>query len=555
MTSTLHPVLLTTLILIGTYLLYKLGLRLQLSMAKQPGLVGHVKMAKRLSRFIPYYGLADSAFFESDQPSPDVAQQRRQGFVNLADRLRVKDVELLNRMQVLKAHLSDSKFTSLYRVPFQFRKTVVEKLTLNPFLVRSKGVHVWDEEGRQYMDVTGSYGCNLLGYDTYKEFLNSAHTQAQDLGPVLGHYHPVILDNVTRLCKISGMDEVSFHMSGTEAVMQAVRLAQYHTGRKRIVRFAGAYHGWWGEVQPGVGNPVDAQHTLTLKECSARTLAVLKTRKDIACVLVNPLQALHPNSNAPSDSALMTGKRRAEYNKAAYSKWLNDLREVCSSRGIVLILDEVFLGFRLGLTGAQGYFGVEADLVTYGKTLGGGLPVGVLCGKSKFMSRFKPNRPADICFARGTFNAHPYVMLAMNQFLHHVTEHRQLKGDELDAVWDNRAKLFNQRLSALGLPVQVRNMVSVWTVVYTIPSRYHWMLQFYLRDAGLLLSWVGSGRLIFSHNFTDSDFTEFENRFVKAAKTMQSDGWWTSGTKALSHGQIIRSLFVEMLKKSSLLNQ
>ncbi|MDH4395230.1 MAG: aminotransferase class III-fold pyridoxal phosphate-dependent enzyme [Limnobacter sp.] len=551
MLQTTNPVLLLALLPVAAYLLYKAALRLQLSLAKQPGLVGHVKMAKRVSKWIPYYGLADHAFFESDQPNPEVAKQRKQGFLNLAERLRIRDPELITRIHTLKNHLSDSRFTGLYRVPFQFRKLVSEKLTLNPFLSHSSGVNVWDEEGRQYMDVTGSYGCNLLGYDAYKQFLSVANNQAHDLGPVLGHYHPVILDNVTRLCNISGMDEVSFHMSGTEAVMQAVRLAQYHTGRKRIVRFAGAYHGWWGEVQPGIGNPVNAQHTLTLKECSARTLAVLKSRNDIACVLVNPLQALHPNGNAPSDSSLVTGTRRAGYDKAAYTQWLSDLREVCTSRGIVLILDEVFLGFRLGLTGAQGYFGVEADMVTYGKTLGGGLPVGVLCGKARYMARYKPAKPADICFARGTFNAHPYVMLAMNQFLHHVTEHHQMRGVELDALWDGRAQQLNQRLTALGLPVQVRNMVSVWTVVYSIPSRYHWMFQFYLRDAGLLLSWVGSGRLIFSHNFTDSDFTEFENRFVQAAKVMQSDGWWTPGARALSRGQIVRSLVLEMINKTS----
>ena len=96
-----------------------------------------------------------------------------------------------------------------------------------------------------------------------------------DLGPVLGAYHPVVADNVRRLTALSGMDEVSFHMSGTEAVMQAVRLARYHTKRPRLVRFAGAYHGWWGDVQPGIGNPIPADRTLTLADLSEQTLKVL----------------------------------------------------------------------------------------------------------------------------------------------------------------------------------------------------------------------------------------------------------------------------------------
>ena len=101
-------------------------------------------------------------------------------------------------------------------------------------------------------------------------------------------------------------------MSGTEAVMQAVRLARYHTRRTHLVRFCGAYHGWWGDVQPGIGNPLPARETYTLKEMDDDTLHVLRTRKDIACVLVNPLQALHPNAGAPSDSSLVdSGAPRA----------------------------------------------------------------------------------------------------------------------------------------------------------------------------------------------------------------------------------------------------
>ena len=217
--------------------------------------------------------------------------------------------------------------------------------------------------------------------------------------------------------QISGLDEVSFHMSGTEAVMQAVRLARYHTGRSHLVRFAGAYHGWWGDVQPGVGNPISPHETYTLAEMSERTLRVLKTRRDIACVLVNPLQALHPNAGAPADSALADSSRKGHFDRAAYSEWLKALRQVCTERNIVLIFDEVFVGFRLAAGGAQEYFGVRADMVTYGKSLAGGLPVGVVCGRKDLMRRFREDRPVDVCFARGTFNSHPYVMTAMDEFL------------------------------------------------------------------------------------------------------------------------------------------
>jgi glutamate-1-semialdehyde 2,1-aminomutase len=265
----------------------------------------------------------------------------------------------------------------------------------------------------------------------------------------------VIAYNVQRLREISGQDEVSFHMSGTEAVMQAVRLARYHTRRSHLVRFCGAYHGWWEDVQPGIGNPAPVQDTYTLKDMSDDSLRVLRSRRDIACVLVNPLQALHPNAGAPSDFSLVDSTRSARFDKEAYTSWLKLLRAVCAERNIVLIFDEVFVGFRLALGGAQEHFGIQADIVTYGKTLAGGLPIGAVCGRKDLMKRYRDDRPADICFARGTFNSHPYVMGAMREFLERIDspEIRNLYRN-LDKVWNNRADQFNRRLRDEGMPVQ-----------------------------------------------------------------------------------------------------
>jgi len=166
-------------------------------------------------------------------------------------------------------------------------------------------------------------------------------------------------------------------------------------------------------------------------------------------------------------------------------------------------------------------------MVTYGKTLGGGLPVGVVCGRADLMKRFRQDRPADICFARGTFNAHPYVMGAMQVFLQRLQspEVRALY-DGLDERWNERARQMSRTLSQAGLPVQVANMSSVWTIIYNRPARYNWMFQFSLRLHGLALSWVGSGRMIFSLNYTDGDFAEVVSRFTAAAKEMQADGCW-----------------------------
>jgi glutamate-1-semialdehyde 2,1-aminomutase len=526
---------------------HRIATRLTLSKAKHPSLRGHAKISRFFAKLVPFYEYDEKTFFRSDGAPDEVAERRRAGFMRLAEIYKTRYAETVKLTREVESSVSDLQFTASYRVPFQYSRFVRKSLASGAFVASSAGVQVTDLDGNEAYDLTGAYGVNVFGYDFYKQCLDRAFERARALGPVLGPYHPVVADNVKRLCAISGLDEVSFHMSGTEAVMQAVRLARYHTRRSHLVRFCGAYHGWWGDVQPGVGNPTPAHETYTLKDMDEDSLRVLRNRNDVACVLVNPLQALHPNANAPSDSTLLASDRTAGFDRQAYTDWLKRLRTVCSERGIALIFDEVFVGFRLAPRGAQEYFGVKADLVTYGKTLGGGLPIGVLCGRKNLMKRFRDNRPADICFARGTFNAHPYVMAAMNEFLHRLeTPEVRAIYKNLDETWNQRAARLNGRLGGEGLPVRVANLQTIWTVLYTQPCRYNWMLQFYLRAEGLALSWVGTGRFIFSLNYSDADFDAVADKFMAAARAMQADGFWWSDA-ALTDKAIKRKILREML--------
>jgi glutamate-1-semialdehyde 2,1-aminomutase len=527
----------------------RLKRRLELSRAKHRSLAGHSRMAKRVAALIPGYAYGVQRFFASDDAPADVVDRRKAGFTALSALYAQRYPLSAQTTALARAGISDLQFTGSYRVPFQYSPYLREHLRVGSFLQSSAGVKVRDLDGNDFFDLTGSYGVNLFGYDFYKACIAEGSATAAALGPVLGAYHPCVLENVQRLKTLSGLDEVSFHMSGTEAVMQAVRLARYHTRRTHLVRFCGAYHGWWEDVQPGPGNPVTPRQTYTLKDMDDRALHVLATRDDIACVLVNPLQALHPNRPAPGDSSLVDGSRTAGFDRAAYTAWLQRLREVCTQRGIVLIFDEVFLGFRLAPGGAQEYFGVKADMVTYGKTLGGGLPVGVVCGRAALMKRFREDRPADICFARGTFNAHPYVMGAMKSFLDRLqTPAVQGLYEGLDERWNHWAARFNERFEQEGLPVRVSQMSSVWTVTYTKASRYNWMLQFYLRAHGLALSWVGTGRLIFSLNYRDEDLQAVLEGFVSASRQMQADGWWWTDP-ATTNRSIRRGLLAEMFSR------
>jgi glutamate-1-semialdehyde 2,1-aminomutase len=521
--------------------------RIELSRAKHRSLAGHSRLSRRVARLVPFYEFDDNGYFAADGAPIAIERQRQLAFTRLSLLFGERFTQTRALTQQAAEGLSDLQFTSRYRVPFPFSRKVREHLSAGQFLSSAQGTRLVDLDGNEFIDLTGSYGVNVFGVDFYRTCLAEAARRAEPLGPVLAGYHPAVADNVRRLREISGLDEVSFHMSGTEAVMQAVRVARYHTGRTHLVRFCGAYHGWWDDVQPGVGNPMPVDHTYTLRDMDPRSLRVLRRRRDIACVLINPLQALHPNSNAPGDSSLVNSRRRAGFDRLAYTAWLQELRQVCTERGIALIFDEVFMGFRLAPGGAQEYFGVRADLVTYGKTLGGGLPVGVVCGRADLMKRWRDDRPADICFARGTFNAHPYVMTAMQVFLERLaTPEIQAHYQDLDETWNRRAARLNQLLQALGLPVRVANLSTVWTVFYTQPSRYNWMLQFYLREQGLALSWVGTGRLIFPLSFHEAEFDETCRRFIDAAEAMRADGWWWRD-ETLTDQSIGRSMLREML--------
>ena len=532
----------------AAFFLHKLYIRLRLSRAKHHSVRGHAKWSRRLARLVAYYEFDEQQYFSSDGAPPAVANKREAALNRLRTLARSKSPKTLAFSQSLQDSISDANFTSAYRVPFPYRARLGAELKLGNIVEESRGVQVRDLDGNWRYDVSGSYGVNVFGYDFYKQCIAEGQQLAGTLGPVLGAYHPLIRDNVESIKAISGLDEVSFHMSGTEAVMQAVRLARYHTGKTHLVRLCGAYHGWWDGVQPGIGNQRKVDDVYTLRDLSERTLKVLATRRDIACVLINPLQALHPNADAPGDASLVSSKRSAHFDRAAYTRWLLKIREVCTDRGIVLIFDEVFTGFRLAYRGAQEYFGVQADMVTYGKTLGGGLPVGVLCGRHDQMKRYRDDQPANVSFARGTFNSHPYVMAAMNVFLRRIEdpEYQSLYA-QADALWDTRAASLNRRLQEAGLPVEVANLQSIWTVLYCTPSRYNWMLQFYLRDAGLELSWIGSGRMIMSFNFSDEEFEEVAVRFVSAASRMAEDGWWWQ-SEALTDQSIQRQLVMETLQ-------
>lgn len=170
---------------------------------------------------------------------------------------------------------------------------------------------------------------------------------------------------------------------------------------------------------------------------------------------------------------------------------------------------------------------MQADIVTYGKTLGGGLPIGVVCGPKALMARGDPKKAARVNYVIGTFAGHPFVMATMNAFLKWIEKPETAKlYDVMHSNIDQFIQTTNASLKEQGFPVELANWFSVWSTMYTQPGRFHWMLQYYMKDAGINLSWVGTGRLLFSLDWQKADYDRLRDRFLVACSEMKKGGWW-----------------------------
>ena len=273
------------------------------------------------------------------------------------------------------------------------------------FIVRGEGSRIWDADGREYLDYVGSWGPLVLGHADPDVL--AAVREAAGRGLSFGAPTELEVEMAELLVRIvPGLELVRLVSSGTEATMSALRLARGFTGRPRIIKFEGCYHGHADSllVKAGsgaltLGNPSSAgvtaetaAHTLVLDYNDAAQLdAAFREQGDsIACVIVEPV-AGNMNLIAP---------RRG---------FLERMRELCSRHGAVLIFDEVMTGFRVGLKGAQELYGVQADLVTLGKVIGGGMPVGAFGGRRDIMEKIAPLGPV---YQAGTLSGNPLAVAA-----------------------------------------------------------------------------------------------------------------------------------------------
>ncbi|MCP5129006.1 MAG: glutamate-1-semialdehyde 2,1-aminomutase [Pseudomonadales bacterium] len=273
------------------------------------------------------------------------------------------------------------------------------------FIERSEGAHVVDCAGKRYIDYVLSWGPMIMGHN--HPGVREAVIRQSEKGLSFGAPTELEIQLAERICEIMpGMDMVRMVNSGTEATMSAIRLARGYTGRDTIVKFEGCYHGHSDSLlvkagsgaltlgvpsSPGVPAALaDLTLTLTYNDPEGVRAAFAEYGERIACVIVEPV-AGNMNCIPPAPGFLET------------------LREVCTASGAVLILDEVMTGFRFGLSGAQGFYGIEADLTTLGKVIGGGMPVGAFGGKREIMEQIAPLGPV---YQAGTLSGNPIAMAA-----------------------------------------------------------------------------------------------------------------------------------------------
>lgn len=273
------------------------------------------------------------------------------------------------------------------------------------FIDHAEGAYIYDADGKRYIDYVQSWGPMILGHN-HPAIRNAVIERAQK-GLSFGAPTEIETELAARICDIMpDMDLVRFVSSGTEATMSAIRLARGYTGRDKIVKFEGCYHGHSDSLlvkagsgaltlgvptSPGVPASL-AEHTITLtyNDLDNVKQAFAAAGEQIACIIVEPV-AGNMNCVPP-----VTG-------------FLQGLREICDQFGTVLIMDEVMTGFRLGLQGAQGYYGITPDLTTLGKVIGGGMPVGAFGGKREIMQQIAPLGPV---YQAGTLSGNPVAMAA-----------------------------------------------------------------------------------------------------------------------------------------------
>ncbi len=436
---------------------------------------------------------------------------------NLTERYAQKTAGSKSYTQQHRPHMADPRVVSGFK---PLTKELVYPIVIN----RSKGSRLWDIDGNEYIDMLNGFGSNMFGYqpDFIKEAL---HKQVED-GFEVGPQHELSGEVCKLVCEMTQSDRAALCNTGSEAVLGAMRIARTVTGRSLIVAFTGSYHGIIDEVivrgskklksfpaAPGI-MPQAVQNMLILDYGTPESLEIIRERaQEIAAVLVEPVQS-----------------RRPEFQPVAF---LKELRTLTEAAGTVLIFDEVITGFRMHPAGAQGLFGIQADLAAYGKVVGGGLSIGVIAGKKWFMDALdggfwdygdRSFPEVGVTYFAGTFVRHPLALATARASLLHLKAQGPQLQRNLTAKAERLADALNAQFGHQQLPLFVAQFGSLWKIKWHQEVPYSELLFTLMREKGIHI-WDGFPCFI-TEAITDEEIDRVIALFEESTDEMIEAGFF-----------------------------
>ena len=439
----------------------------------------------------------------------DIAQE--QYIRALVARYEAKTPTSKRLTQQGRMRLADPRAVSGFRP--QWKEMVYPLIT-----ERARGSRLWDVDGNEYIDIVNGYGCILFGHSP--DFVVQAATAQLEKGVAIGPQSPLAAEVASLICELTGNERVTFCNTGSEAVMAAIRVARTVTGRDKIVYFAGDYHGTFDEVlvratprgtapvAPGI--PVENVKNVVVLEYGANaSLAWIRANaEDIAAVLVEPVQTRNPGLQ-PAD-------------------FMREVRVITAETGSAMILDEVVTGFRLAPGGAQEFYGIRADMCTYGKVIGGGHPIGVLSGKREYLDALDGGAwqfgddsgpEVGVTFFAGTFVRHPLALAAAKAVLTHLKAAGPSLQQDLNAKTAALAERLDAFFTERGVPSQIRHFASWFYFTFPQDAKLGSLLYYAMRAKGIHIQEGYPCFLTTAHS--DADLAAVEAAFRATILEMQ----------------------------------
>ena len=393
--------------------------------------------------------------------------------------------------------------------------------------VKSRGSRLWDLDNNEYIDLLNGFGPTVFGH--LPEFVTQAVLQQLEQGVEIGPQSPLAGPVAKLICELTGMERATFCNTGSEAVMAALRIARTVTGRKKVVSFKGSYHGGFDEVlakggttKAGVprstpiapGIPQEkVDNLIVLDYGTPESLAFIRAHaNELAAVLVEPVQSRHPAFQP--------------------REFCSEIREITKASGTALIFDEVVTGFRSHPGGVQALWNIRADLATYGKVLGGGLPIGVLAGSAEFMDALDggawsfgddSSPEKGVTFFAGTFVRHPLALAAAHSVLQHLQQHGPALQEGLTARTASMVSEINRIFADHHVPTEIETFSSVFYFAFHDQPTSS-LFYYHLRDRGIHIQEGFPCFLTTAHS--DSDIERITAAFRDSVREMREGGFW-----------------------------